>query len=476
MRGGVSIAPRRADTTAVAVAYVITMFMTAMDMHIVNVALPTLSRELHAPLATVEWTVLGYILGVALLIAASGWIGDRFGSKRTFLLALSLFTLASAFCGAAQNIGELIAARVLQGIGGGMLVPLSTAMLYRAYPPERRARITRLLILPFMLGPASAPILGGLLTQDLSWRWVFLVNVPIGLVALALGVARLREHRETVPGRLDVVGFALGGGGLALVLYAVSEGSTVGWGSPAILASAGAGAIALTLFGRLERRRPDPLLNVRLLGDRLFRATNIVAAFNTGSFLAILYLTPLFLQDVQHRSPIDSGLTTFVEAIGVVCASQPVGRLYPRLGPRVLACTGAFSVAAIVLVFQLVDVSTSPWLVRVLLFALGGANCASFLSLQASMFTTISSRDTGHASAIYNTQRQVAIAVNVAIASAILAGVGGSQLVAFHAAYLAIALIALAGGLCAVTLIHTPDAAASMVGEPAGAAAGTARP
>lgn len=445
------------------VAYVTGVFMAAMDLHIVNVALPTLSRTFAASIASVQWTVIGYVLTLAVFIPASGWISDRLGTKRTFLLALATFTAASALCGAAQSLGELIAARVCQGVGGGLLVPAGTAMLFREYPPEHRARVTRTLLLPIVIAPATAPILGGVFTQDASWRWVFLVNVPVGVVVFGFCAVTLAEHKEHARGRFDVLGFALGGGGLALLLYALSEGPVRGWASVPIVASGVAGIAALALFSHYEYRRPDPLLNLRLLHDRLFRATNIVIVLTSGAFLGSLYLTPIFLQEVAGYTPIGSGTTTFMEAIGVAVASQSIGRLYPWLGPRKMAASGAIAVAGVLLCFQFVDAGTSPWLLRGLMFLLGAANSAPFLAVQTSMFTTISPADTGHASAIYNTGRQASVAISVAILSAIVASVAGTRLVAFHDAYLALVGFSVLGALMALTLIRTRDAALSMV-------------
>ena len=204
-------------------------------MQIVNVALPTLSRKFNAPLPDVQWTVIAYLLTLAIVIPASGWIGDRIGTKRTFLFALALFTAASALCGAAENLPELIAARALQGIGGGMLTPTGTAMLYRAYGPDQRARVARTLILPILVGPGVAPILGGVLTQTLSWRWVFLINVPVGIVMIAFAHLYLPEHREAPRGRIDLRGMLQSGIGLSALLYAISEGSVVGWAAPQIV-------------------------------------------------------------------------------------------------------------------------------------------------------------------------------------------------------------------------------------------------
>jgi len=439
--------------------------MAAIDVQIVNVALPTLGRDFHASIAQVQWTVIGYVLSLAVLIPASGWLGDRFGTRRTFLVALATFTAASVLCGASQNLRELVGARVLQGAGGGILTPSATAMLFRAFPPERRARITRLLVMPIVVGPASAPILGGVFTQALSWRWVFFVNVPFGAAVFAFCAAYLPAHRPRealTRGRFDAIGFVLGGGGLSLTLYALSEGPTEGWGSAAIVATGLAGVVLLGAFVRRQLREAEPVLNLRLLHDRLFRATNIVGACSSASFLGCLYLAPSFLQEAQHHSAISSGTTTFLEAIGVFVSTQSLGRLYPRIGPRWMAGVGASATCLLMLCFLLVDAHTSLWILRGQMFLIGAANSAVFLSVQTAMFTTVSSADTGHASAIYNTGRQASVAVAVAVLSAVVAGVGGSRIGGFHAAFAADAAIAGAGALFAFLLIRTADAAASM--------------
>src|SRR6266508_488884 len=194
-----------------------------MDATVVNVALPTLGRDFSAGNSTIEWVVTGYLLSLAVWIPASGWLGDRFGTKKTFLFALGTFTAASVLCGAAWNIEYLIAFRVLQGVGGGMLTPVGTAMLFRAFPPRERARASAILILPTVLAPATGPVLGGYLVEYHSWHWIFLVNIPIGLIGLAIAALYLREQREAAPGRLDLPGFFLSAPSLALLVYALSE-------------------------------------------------------------------------------------------------------------------------------------------------------------------------------------------------------------------------------------------------------------
>ena len=248
-------------------------------------------------------------------------------------------------------------------------------------------------------------------------------------------------------------------------MYAVSEGSVLGWSSVPILATLAGGLCALTLFARLSLRTSEPLLRLGLLRDRLFRGTNVVVGFSLGSFLGSLYLTPIFLQDVLHQSPINSGLTTFVEALGVVTASQTLGRLYPRIGPRVLAGSSGLGLAIILACFVLVGEHTNLWWIRGAMFAAGMCNSGNMLSIQSAMFTNISRADTGHASAIYNTQRQASIAIGIAILTTIVASVGvvdGSLLSAFHAAYAADAALALLGSVGAWLLIRTDDARVTM--------------
>jgi EmrB/QacA subfamily drug resistance transporter len=457
---------RPTPTSAVAITYIAALFMIGTDAQIVNVALPTLSHKFSAPLSDVQWTAIAYLLALAVLIPASGWIGDRVGVKPTFVFALALFTAASAACGMVHSLGGLIAARAIQGAGGGMLTPSGTAMLYRTFPPERRARLARMIILPILIGPGSAPILGGALIEWLSWRWVFLINVPVGVATVAFAWRFLPRTAAVSHGRLDLGGLVLSGLGLSSLLYAVSEGSALGWSSTRVLVSALAGILLLAAFTHRSLHHPDPILRLRLLGNRLFRATNIVFALSTGPFLGSLYLTPIFLQEVLHQSPIGSGATTFVEAVGVGIGALTLARLYPRLGPRVLAALGAAGLVVYLALFLLVDPGTNLWLVRALMLFGGFANSGTFLAAQTAMFTTISTADLGHASAIYNTQRQSSIALNVAIVTTIVAGSTAGSVGAFHSAYLAAAVIAVFGTAGALLLIHTNDARATMGAAP----------
>jgi EmrB/QacA subfamily drug resistance transporter len=458
----------------VASIFVVGLFMDIMDTTIVNVALPTLAREFDAPAASVEWLVIGYLLSLAVWIPASGWIGDRFGTKRTFLFALGAFTFASAACGQARNLTELIVFRVLQGVGGGMLTPVGTAMLFRAFPPVERAKASTVLMIPTVLAPAAGPILGGWLVTSHSWRWIFYVNVPLGIVGFLIGVFLLEEHREPTAGRFDVPGFLLSASGLALTLYALSMGPELGWGSARVI---GTGALGLVLFALLivvELRVPHPMLALRLYRERMFRNANLVLTFSYGGFAGVLFLLPLFLQELRGLSAFESGLTTFPQAVGVMISSQIIGRVYYRIGPRRLIAFGLAGVAVVSIAFVYMTLDTNLWWIRGIMFVRGICMAASFVPLQAATYANITPTDTGRASAIYSTQRQVSAALGVAIlatvwisrTNALTSGVAEGALAqarlgGYHDAFLVGAIIAVLGALAAL-LIRDRDAAATM--------------
>src|SRR5262245_16183336 len=439
------------------------MFIDILDATIVNVALPTFAQEFDASTASIEWIVLGYLLSLAVWIPASGWIGDRFGTKKTFLTALALFTIASALCGQAQSLGELVVFRVMQGVGGGMLVPVGTAMLFRAFPPIERAKASTVLIIPTVIAPALGPVLGGWLVTNVSWHWIFYVNVPVGIAGFLVGFFFLRENREPNAGPFDLPGFVLSGAGLALVLYAISRGPEVGWRSPQIVLTGLAGAVMFAVLVVVELRVRYPMLALRLYNDRMFRNANIVLALTYGSFIGVLFLLPLFLQELRGLSAFESGLTTFPQAIGVVISSQIVGRMYHKVGPRRLIVFGMLGMALVTSPLIFVQLSTSLWWIRLIMLLRGVCMAFAFVPLQAATYANITPADTGRATAIYSTQRQVAAALGVATLATVLISrtdVVGS-LGGYHAAFFVGTLIVVVAGLSGL-MIRDEDAAATM--------------
>jgi EmrB/QacA subfamily drug resistance transporter len=459
---------------AVSVVFVTAMFLTIMDATIVNVALPRLGRQFGVPPAHVDTVVVGFLVSLAIFIPASGWLGDRFGCKRVLLTALVIFTGASALCGLAQSIDQLIVFRILQGVGGGMLAPVGMAMLFRTFPPQERVRASRILIVPTALAPATGPVLGGLLVTDLSWRWAFYVNVPLGIAGFLFGLVFLKEQTTDEPGRFDLPGFLLAGAGLALLMYAVSEGPARGWTAASIDVSGALGALLLTALVFVELRRPEPMLDLRLLTNKLFRSSTVVLVLSTVSFLGTLFLAALFYQDGFGVSALQSGLSTFPEAIGIMVGAQIAARVYPYVGPRRLITGGLVGVAVSVGLMATVPFTASLWVMRGLMVLLGLSQAHVFTPAQAAAFATISPAATGRASGMFNAGRQLGGAVGVAILSTVISAVGvlhhvGGQLrpnaTAYHWAFVTAAAVALLAAFLAQE-IDDRAAAPTMVRAP----------
>ena len=456
----------------VAMVYVVALFLDILDVTIVNVAIPELGRTFATENA--EWIVLGYTLSLAVWIPVSGWLGDRFGTKRVFMFAFGAFVAGSLACALAQSIEQLIAFRVLQGVGGGMLTPVGVAMLFRAFPPAERAKASTYIMIPTLLAPALGPILGGLLVTHASWRWIFLINVPIGVFGLWFGMRYLREQREPSVGRFDLPGFLLSGAALALVVYALSEGPRQGWSSTPVLVTLLVGLACGVAMVWVETHVDHPMLALRLFANRIFRQCNVVSALSTMSFLGLLFVMPLYLQLLRGQSPLTSGLTTFPQAFGVLISSQFAGRLYARIGPRRLMTGGLFTAGLVISMFISIDQDTNLWLIRAMMFARGLCMGFAFVPMQAASYATIAPADNGRASAIFSTQRQVAVSIGVAVLASVLASYMSlstepttpqeiaDSLTGYRVAFGMATMFALLGALAA-WFIRDSDAAPTMV-------------
>jgi EmrB/QacA subfamily drug resistance transporter len=352
------------------------------------------------------------------------------------------------------------------------MTPVGMAMLFRVFPPAERVRASSILMIPTAFAPALGPVLGGLLVTDLSWRWVFYVNVPIGLAALIFGALCLDDHVQAHPGVFDRAGFLLAAGGLGLVMYGVSEGPLKGWGATPVVTTVALGAVLLVTMVVVELRKAKPLLDLRLYGNRLFRSTSTVLTLGAVAFLGVLFMVALFYQDGLHLSALQSGLNTFPEALGVLIGAQVVSRgLYPVFGPRRIMAGGLTMVALSMAGLAAIGATTSLWWARLLMLLIGlGMSCV-FIPAQAASFATISPEQTGRASTLFNAGRQLGGAVGVAFLTTILAAVGPTRtafghtvphLTAYHAAFLAAAAVALLAVVAALTVSDT-DAAATMV-------------
>jgi EmrB/QacA subfamily drug resistance transporter len=448
---------------AVSLVFVAATFISIMDSTVVQVALPTLARTFRTNEAAASAVVTSYLVTLAVIMPATAWLADRFGAKRTLLAALALFTAASALCGAAADLPQLVGFRALQGIAGGALLPVGTTLLYRTFPQQERIRATRTLMVPALLAPAIGPVLGGVLVDGLSWRWIFYVNVPIGIAAVAFGVLALpadRDHEAAV--RFDLPGFLLAGSGFPLLTYALSEGADDGWTSPLITATGLSGLALLAAFIFTERRVADPLLHIDLLKDRMFRVANLQSVFATAGFLGVLFLVPLFLQDGLGYSAVHSGLTTFPEAVGGMTGIQFSGRIYNRTGPRALMISGSLLTVVAIGSMALIGTGVVHWLLPVLMFATGMGIGIAMAPAQTAALSAISRAGTAQATTLYNTQRQAGAAAGVALLATVLAASHGH----YHWAF------AVAAGLMVIataiaSLVRNADAVATMTPRPA---------
>lgn len=412
----------------VAIAFVFGLFMEILDMTVLNTALPAIGREFGMDTGALQYPITAYLVSLAVFIPASGWVGDRFGTKRTFAFALAIFTGASALAGAANSMEMLIFARILQGVGGGMMTPVGTTMLFRAFPPEERAKASSVLAIPTMIAPAMGPVLGGWLTDNYSWRWIFYLNLPIGLLGLLFTILFVPEQRSATVGKFDFPGFLLGGAGLASLLVGLERIAAHGVGDSMTQLTLLAGFVLLALFTIVELRVKEPLLDLRLLRNKYYRAGNIAVFVSTGALMGVLFLFPLMLQQVRGLDATGSGLTTIAQVAGMFIIMPFAGRLYPLFGPRYMMAIGFTIITVAIGSMLFVDYDASLWLFRSQLFVLGIGMAMTLIPSQTATFETISGPDTANASALFSTTRQIASAAGVALMSTVLSSRIDTQL------------------------------------------------
>jgi len=451
--------------------YIVGLSMTIIDGTAVNVALPALAEQFGVASTEIEWVALSYLLAVAAIIPAAGWLGDRFGTKQMFMISLVLFVGGSILCGASQSLNQLVASRVVQGLGAGLITPIGSAMLFRAFPLSERASATVGVLSVAIVAPAVGPVMGGLLVDNASWRWIFLINLPIGIAGLVLGWRWLREEALTSAGRLDVGGLILSASGVSLLIFALSTGPDFGWTSATIVTAAVLGLISIVALVALELRLDQPMLALRLFGDRMFRTINIVATMIYAGFFGWIFVLPLYLQDLRGFTATQSGLTQAPQAVGVFIVSVLAGkRLYKAIGPRRLLIVGSLLTAASSAIFAVFNLETPMWVMGACALLRGMSIGMVFVSIQTAVYASISNEDTGRAASVFNTQRQFSFAAGVALGATVIASrvaaAGGetapaSELLgAYRWAFIAMGVVLFPAAI-ASWFIHDEDAAAT---------------
>jgi EmrB/QacA subfamily drug resistance transporter len=417
--------PARALDREIAVlgaVVVVGMIMTVLDLTIVNVAIPTLGHDFGASIAAIQWVMTAYMLAFASVIPLAGWASDRFGVKRVWLGSLLVFLVGSVLAGAAWSIGSLLVFRVIQGLGAGMIVPVGQTILAQAAGPQRMGRVMSLMGVPMLLAPVLGPVLGGAIVDQTSWRWIFFINLPVGVAAVVSGQLLLPEARPRLAQRLDLRGLALLSPGIALLLYGVSEaGSEGGFESTRTLTAASLGLALVALFlWHARRRGTSALIDVSLFSRRGFAAAAGTNFLLPAALFGTLLLIPLYYQVVRHASPLEVGLLLVPQGIGAALAMPLAGYLTDRIGARIVVSVGIGVALLGTLPFTKVGADTPyPYLAAALL-VLGLGIGSTIMPSMAAAFKTLAREETPRATSALNVIQRTAGAIGTALLAIVL--------------------------------------------------------
>jgi EmrB/QacA subfamily drug resistance transporter len=421
--------PDHIDAAVLKIAGVVVLgaVMSILDITVVNVALPTFQVEFGSPgneipYSHVAWTVTAYTLALATVIPMTGWAADRFGTKRLYMIAIALFTLGSVLCATAWSINALITFRVLQGLGGGMLMPLGMTIMTKAAGPHRMGRLMAILGVPMLLGPILGPILGGWLIQEASWHWIFLINLPLGVIALVYAWRALVKDTPRPSESFDFVGVVLMSPGLALFLFGVSSLPATGgdFSAPRVWVSMLVGATLMATFVWHSFRPEHPLLDLRLFRNRNLRFSIITMALFAIAFFGALLLVPTYFQQIRGESTLDAGLLVASQGLGAMVTMPIAGRLVDKHPVGRIVPFGLLLI--IVGMFGLTQVTAdTPYSLLIpMLFVMGLGMGATMMPLFTSALKTLAAHAVARGSTLLTITQQVAASIGVATMSVLL--------------------------------------------------------
>lgn len=396
------------------IAIIVGIFMVILDSTAVNVAIPVLVDDFHSTLSMVQWTVTGYALAQAAVIPLAGWMTDKFGSKEVFLLSLILFTIGSVLCATATNVDQLITYRVLQGLGGGMVTPIAFAMTYRLSPPEKAGSIMGLMGMPILLAPALGPIISGYLVDYVKWEWIFLINLPVGILGVILVGLLLPRLPKKASTSLDILGIILGPLAFSGLSYGLSEGST-SWSSDKTIIGLVVGGVALIGFVIVELlRKKEPLLELRVFRSPLFTRGIIVQWVLQFVMFGIIFTVPFFMQKLMGMTAFHAGMWTLPQAIAAGLFMPIGGRLYDRIGARPLVMIGLTIVTVGAYLISRIDPSDSAWMFLVPRALLGMGMGLSFLALNTHLIQSAPGNLVSRVTSLTSAAQQVVTSFSVA--------------------------------------------------------------
>jgi EmrB/QacA subfamily drug resistance transporter len=398
--------------------------MVVLDALVVSTALTSIQADLGASIEQLEWTVNAYVLSFAVLLMTAAALGDRNGRRRVFVIGLGLFAGASMACALAPDVGWLIAARVLQGAGAALVMPLALALLSTAFPPQLRPKALGIFAGVSGLAVALGPLLGGAVVEGISWPWIFWLNVPVGLLLIPLSLTRIGESfgADTA---IDVPGLALVSGAALGIVWGLVRGNSAGWGSLEVVLTLTLGVMLAFAFVRWELRAGQPMLPMRLFRSRAFSAGNAAIFFHWGSALGAVFFMAQFLQAGLGYGPLEAGLGLMPWGATPVIVAQVAGRLINRLGERPFIAAGlSLNAVALFWIALIAEPDLAYWQIVAPLILSGTGVAMSIPAAQSSVMTSVGPRDIGKASGVFSTMRQLGGAFGVALLVAVFAGTG----------------------------------------------------
>jgi EmrB/QacA subfamily drug resistance transporter len=391
------------------------MIMSILDTTIVNVALDTLSRDLGSSISQIQWVVTGYLLSLAAVIPLTGWAARHFGAKHVYIGSIVLFTAGSALCGLASSTTSLVAFRVLQGVGGGMIMPVAQMIMAEVAGPKRMGKVMGVTVMPAMLAPILGPVVGGLILEHLAWQWIFFVNVPIGVVGVVLGQLMLPDSELGEAGRLDVFGLLL------MVVYGLSEvGTTGSFSAPQVVWPIVAGLLLLGAFVRHALRTARPLLDVRLYGNRIFGSASLTTFFLGAALFGAMILVPLYYQQVRGESVVLTGLLTGPQGLGMLFVAPFTARLTERFGGGRVAVVGVSLLALSTLPLALIGADTSIFSISLALTVRGVGIGLAFMPTMTVSYASLRKDQLSDATPQMNVLQRVGGAIGTALLAVVL--------------------------------------------------------
>jgi EmrB/QacA subfamily drug resistance transporter len=405
----------------IASCVVLGAIMSILDVTVVNVAINTLARDFDTSLSTIQWVATGYTLALATVIPLTGWGADRFGTKRLYITSIVLFVAGSVLSGLAWSAESLIVFRILQGFGGGMIMPAGMTILTRAAGPQRIGRVMSVIGVPMLLGPIFGPILGGWLVDSYSWRWIFFINIPIGIAALVMSYRILPTDVPQPGHRLDWLGLALLSPSLALIIYGLAESSSKGgFGHAIVLVPIAVGAVLLLAWFRHTVRTEDALIDLKLFRNRTFSASVATMALMIISVFGGMLLLPLYLQAVRGESALTTGLLLAPQGFGAMIAMPLAGLLTDRTGVGRIVPAGLIGVGVSFLGLTQVSATTSYTWLGVLLFVMGAGMGFTMMPIMSGAMQTLKRASIARASTTLNIVQQVGASIGTAVLVVIL--------------------------------------------------------